>query len=120
MVAALELRRAGYRVQVLEYNNRAGGRCWSLRGGDSYTELGGATQRCEFDSGLYFNPGPARLPRRTDLGSSHSEGNPRSRGTTAASPAWARPRPAHAPDRPGREFVVVSRRSTREGTSGER
>ena len=62
MVAAFELRRAGYRVQVLEYNNRAGGRCWSLRGGDSYTELGGATQHCEFDSGLYFNPGPWRIP----------------------------------------------------------
>ena len=62
MVAAYELRRAGYRVQVLEYNNRAGGRCWSLRGGDTYTELGGATQRCEFDSGLYFNPGPWRIP----------------------------------------------------------
>jgi len=62
MVAAFELRRAGYRVEVLEYNNRAGGRCWSLRGGDTYTELGGATQRCEFDSGLYFNPGPWRIP----------------------------------------------------------
>jgi monoamine oxidase len=62
LVAALELRKAGYRVQVLEYNNRAGGRCWSLRGGDSYTELGGGTQRCEFASGLYFNPGPWRIP----------------------------------------------------------
>src|SRR5947209_5770185 len=62
MVAALELRRAGYRVQVLEYNDRAGGRCWSLRGGDTYTELGGATQHCEFDSGLYVNPGPWRIP----------------------------------------------------------
>src|SRR6516225_2326302 len=62
MVAALELRRAGYRVQVLEYNNRAGGRCWSLRGGDTYTELGGATQHCEFASGLYLNPGPWRIP----------------------------------------------------------
>jgi monoamine oxidase len=62
LVAALELRRAGYRVQVLEYNNRAGGRCWSLRGGDSYTELGGGPQRCEFASGLYFNPGPWRIP----------------------------------------------------------
>jgi len=37
MVAALELRKAGYRVQVLEYSNRAGGRCWTLRGGDTYT-----------------------------------------------------------------------------------
>ena len=62
MVAAFELRKAGYRIQVLEYNDRAGGRCWSLRGGDSYTELGGATQRCEFDPGLYLNPGPWRIP----------------------------------------------------------
>jgi len=62
MVAALELRKAGYRVQVLEYSSRAGGRCWTLRGGDTYTELGGATQRCEFDQGLYLNPGPWRIP----------------------------------------------------------
>ena len=62
MVAALELRQAGYKVKVLEYNNRAGGRNWSLRGGDSYTELGGATQKCEFDAGLYLNPGPWRIP----------------------------------------------------------
>src|SRR3981081_2998005 len=58
MVAALELRKAGYRVQLLEYNTRAGGRCWTLRGGDTYTELGGATQHCGFDPGLYLNPGP--------------------------------------------------------------
>src|SRR5262249_30417834 len=51
LVAAYELRKAGYRVQVLEFSNRAGGRCWSLRGGDTYTELGGGTQRCEFDPG---------------------------------------------------------------------
>jgi len=62
MVAAYELRKAGYKVQVLEYNARAGGRNWTLRGGDSYTELGGATQHCEFDKGLYINPGPWRLP----------------------------------------------------------
>ena len=62
MVAALELRKAGYRVQVLEYSSRAGGRCWTLRGGDTYTELGGATQRCEFEQGLYLNPGPWRIP----------------------------------------------------------
>ncbi len=62
MTAAYELGRAGYRVQALEYNARAGGRNWSLRGGDVYTELGGATQRCEFDDGLYLNPGPWRIP----------------------------------------------------------
>ncbi|MGE3907442.1 MAG: flavin monoamine oxidase family protein [Reyranellaceae bacterium] len=62
MTAALELRQAGYKVQILEYNGRAGGRNWSLRGGDTYTELGGAAQKCEFDEGLYFNPGPWRIP----------------------------------------------------------
>ena len=62
MTAAYELRNAGYRVQVLEYNNRSGGRNWSLRGGDRYTELGGATQECRFDKGLYVNPGPWRIP----------------------------------------------------------
>ena len=62
MVAALELRNAGYRVQILEYNNRAGGRNWTLRGGDKYAELGGEAQECRFDPGLYINPGPWRLP----------------------------------------------------------
>ncbi len=62
MSAAYELRNAGYKVQVLEYNGRAGGRNWSLRGGDRYTELGGATQQCDFDKDLYLNPGPWRIP----------------------------------------------------------
>jgi monoamine oxidase len=62
MTAALELRNAGYKVQVLEFNSRPGGRNWSLRGGDSFTELGGATQTCEFEQGLYLNPGPWRIP----------------------------------------------------------
>ena len=62
MTAALELRQAGYRVQVLEFNDRAGGRNWTLRGGDRFTELGGFTQSCEFEAGLYFNPGPWRIP----------------------------------------------------------
>jgi monoamine oxidase len=62
MTAAYELRNAGYRVTVLEYNDRAGGRNWTLRGGDRYTELGGQTQQCEFDKDLYINPGPWRIP----------------------------------------------------------
>jgi monoamine oxidase len=62
MTAALELSRAGYKVQVLEYNARVGGRSWTLAGGDTYTELGGATQRCEFSPGNYINPGPWRIP----------------------------------------------------------
>jgi monoamine oxidase len=62
MTAALELREAGYNVQILEFNRRPGGRNWSLRGGDTFTELGDFTQTCEFDDGLYFNPGPWRIP----------------------------------------------------------
>jgi monoamine oxidase len=62
MTAALELRKAGYSVQILEFNSRPGGRNWTLRGGDSFTELGGAKQTCEFDDGLYLNPGPWRIP----------------------------------------------------------
>ena len=62
LVAAMELRDAGYKVTLLEYNNRAGGRNWSLYGGDSYTELGGATQHVQFDPGHYLNPGPWRIP----------------------------------------------------------
>src|SRR5258707_547945 len=62
MTAALELRKAGYKVQILEFNNRPGGRNWTLRGGDSFTELGGFKQTCEFEQGLYFNPGPWRIP----------------------------------------------------------
>ena len=58
MTAAIGLERAGYRVSVLEYNDRPGGRNWTIRGGDVFTELGGATQTCAFDPGLYFNPGP--------------------------------------------------------------
>lgn len=62
LVAALELSRAGYKVQVLEYNAKVGGRAWTLRGGDTYSELGGATQTCTFSSGNYINPGPWRIP----------------------------------------------------------
>jgi monoamine oxidase len=62
MTAALELRAAGYKVQILEFNSRAGGRNWTLRGGDSFTELGGFKQTCEFEQGLYINPGPWRIP----------------------------------------------------------
>ena len=62
MVAAYELRQAGYHVKVLELNQRAGGRCWSLRGGDTVVELGKPDQQCSFAQGEYFNPGPWRIP----------------------------------------------------------
>ena len=62
MTSAYELRKAGYKVQILEYQYRPGGRNCSLYGGDTYTELGGFTQNVQFDKGHYLNPGPWRLP----------------------------------------------------------
>jgi monoamine oxidase len=62
LVAAYELRKAGYAVQVLEYQDRPGGRNYSVRGGDKIVEVGGATQTCEFQPGNYLNPGPWRIP----------------------------------------------------------
>src|SRR4051794_20587052 len=48
MTSAYELSKAGYNVQVLEFNDRFGGRSWTLETGTTFTELGGATQHCEF------------------------------------------------------------------------
>ena len=62
MVAAMELRDAGYEVEVIEFRDVAGGRCWTIRAGDTYEELGGAVQKVDFAEGNYFNPGPWRVP----------------------------------------------------------
>ena len=67
MVAALELKRAGHRVQIPEYNDRAGGRCWAIRGEDRIAELGGEVQDCRVDEGHYFNPGPWQTPSTITL-----------------------------------------------------
>ncbi|TDL75249.1 flavin monoamine oxidase family protein [Palleronia sediminis] len=61
LTAAYEMRQAGYNVKVLEYQDRGGGRCWTIKGGDRFTELGGAEVTCDFETG-YLNPGPWRLP----------------------------------------------------------
>ena len=63
MAAAYELGKVGYDCQILEARSSAGGRCWTIRGGDQYTETDGVTQTAKFDQGLYFNPGPARIPQ---------------------------------------------------------
>ena len=62
LTAAYELRKAGYNVKVLEFQNRGGGRSWTLNSGDKYTELGGEEVTCDFEEGNYFNGGPWRLP----------------------------------------------------------
>jgi monoamine oxidase len=62
LVSAYELQRAGYQVTVLEARNRIGGRVWTIRGGDAVAQFGMPMQRAEFDRGLYFNAGAARIP----------------------------------------------------------
>lgn len=63
MTAAYELSKAGYTCKILEGRDRPGGRCWTIRGGDTIRETV-STQTCPFDSAdyLYLNPGPARIP----------------------------------------------------------
>ncbi len=63
MTAAYELSKAGYECRILEARERAGGRCWTIRGGDRIRELD-SEQLCKFESAdyLYMNPGAARIP----------------------------------------------------------
>jgi monoamine oxidase len=62
LVSAYELKRAGYRVTVLEARDRIGGRAWTVRRGDRIVQMGRPDQVAAFDPGLYFNAGPARIP----------------------------------------------------------
>jgi monoamine oxidase len=63
LTAAYELRKAGYRVTILEASHRAGGRNMTLRAGDVVDEVGNR-QVVGFDDdpSLYFNCGAARIP----------------------------------------------------------
>lgn len=66
LTAAYNLSRAGYRCRILEATSRAGGRNHTARRGSTVlehsTEHGDTLQECRFDSGLYLNLGPGRLP----------------------------------------------------------
>lgn len=66
LTAAYELTRAGFRCEVLEAQDRAGGRSLTARRGTKITEVGpdghATSQVCRFDDGLYLNMGPGRLP----------------------------------------------------------
>src|SRR4051812_42459983 len=48
MVAALELRKAGYDCTIVEANERPGGRCFTLRNGTEVTEVDGTRAVCDF------------------------------------------------------------------------
>ncbi len=66
LTAAYILSQYGYRCQILEANSRAGGRNHTARRGSTIIEEsqqhGKTVQECEFDSDLYVNLGPGRLP----------------------------------------------------------
>lgn len=63
LTAAYELSKVGYVCTVLEARKRAGGRNWTIRGGDTVEEID-SIQQCSFAAGqhMYFNAGPARIP----------------------------------------------------------
>ncbi len=63
LTAAYELGKLGFDCTVLEPAPKAGGRCLTIRRGDTITETNGFTQTCKFDEGQYFNPGPSRFPQ---------------------------------------------------------
>ncbi len=66
LTAAYELTRAGYTCEILEAQERAGGRSLTARRGTVITEEspehGVTRQTCQFAGGLYLNMGPGRLP----------------------------------------------------------
>ena len=66
LTAARELEARGIDVTVLEARDRVGGRVWTVRGGDRFTDLDGHAQSVDFDPGLYLNAGAARIPSHHD------------------------------------------------------
>jgi monoamine oxidase len=73
LVAAYELRKAGYAVTVIEARNRFGGRVWTMRGTENVEQLDRPLQRTNFSQGEYFNAGPARIPSSHHLILSYAE-----------------------------------------------
>lgn len=65
LVAAYELNKQGVNVEVHEARHKIGGRCETIRHGDTVDELE-SSQRCEFgdEPHLYFNAGASRIPHR--------------------------------------------------------
>lgn len=63
LAAAYELGKAGYDCTVLEARSRTGGRNFTVRGGDSTTDIHGNRQTARFTEGQYMNAGPARIPQ---------------------------------------------------------
>jgi monoamine oxidase len=62
LVAAYEMRKAGYDCTVLEARSRPGGRNWTVRSGTTVEFVDGTRQAPQWEAGNYLNAGPARLP----------------------------------------------------------
>lgn len=62
LVSAYELRKAGFKVTILEARDRVGGRNWTLRRGTKVDFDDGVSQTVDFADGQFFNAGPARIP----------------------------------------------------------
>jgi monoamine oxidase len=62
LVSAYELRKAGFECTILEARSRPGGRNWTVRSGSKVEFTDGKVQHCDWQSGGYFNAGPARIP----------------------------------------------------------
>ena len=62
MTAAYRLAQAGYQCRILEARSRAGGRVWTVRGGDKIVEAE-STQQVDWEAhrDIYFNAGAARI-----------------------------------------------------------
>lgn len=67
LTASYELQKLGIPSVILEARNRPGGRLWTVRGGDTETEITGESQICNFSEGNYFNVGPARIPHHHEV-----------------------------------------------------
>lgn len=63
LATAYELGKAGYDCTVLEARSRTGGRNFTVRGGDSTTDIHGVKQTAQFSDGQYMNAGPGRIPQ---------------------------------------------------------
>jgi monoamine oxidase len=62
LVAGWELSKLAYDVRILEARDWVGGLTWTVRRGDSHTEIDGERQVCTFDEGEYINVGAWRIP----------------------------------------------------------
>jgi monoamine oxidase len=62
LTVGYELSKLGYDFHILEARDRVGGLAWAIKGGTTHTEVGGDTQKCTWDDGLWVNAGPWRIP----------------------------------------------------------